>query len=221
MCGTPHKQNPCSLQGLHLHPLIQIYSCWHVVEDLNKWTCKSTWLGRRFRKETQKSFHYKCVLSQFRVTFTLFAATLAVSVSLWPAKISINKPGWQKQLALHWVHSCNLVFQFLWLMLFPAPFTLNHACTRKERWDCWCPWFSKWWDLLMPSFLCTPLNQSLLLYWAVQTNFCTTFTRTYISVLIIFAFIQRKSLCAFCLLHREVRDQTGAGRDSLSCSKTL
>lgn len=85
-----------------------------------------------------------------------------------------------------------------------------------------CPWFSKEWDLLMPSFPCIPMNQSFLPYCTLQTNFCTTFTRSYFSILIIFDFFsQRVFLCALHLPSSWVRDQVGAGKDSVSCSKTL
>lgn len=100
------------------------------------------------------------------------------------------------------------------------PFPPSGACTNREM-GRRCPWFSKRRDLLMPSFSCISVNQSFLLYCTVQTNFRTTFTWTYISILIIFDFIRRMSLCALCSLRRQVRDQAGAGKDSVSCSKTL
>lgn len=61
-----------------------------------------------------------------------------------------------------------------------------------------CPWFSKEWDLLMPSFPCIPMNQSFLPYCTLQTNFCTTFTRSYFSILIIFDFFFPRE-CSFVL----------------------
>lgn len=74
----------------------------------------------------------------------------------------------------------------------------------------------------MPSFPCIPMNQSFLPYCTLQTNFCTTFTRSYFSILIIFDFFsQRVFLCALHLPSSWVRDQVGAGKDSVSCSKTL
>lgn len=74
----------------------------------------------------------------------------------------------------------------------------------------------------MPSFSCTRANQSPPLRGAVQTNFRATSTRTYISILIISDFIpENVSFVLVCRLRRQVRDQAAAGKDSVSCSKTL
>lgn len=67
-----------------------------------------------------------------------------------------------------------------------SPTSTERRLYEQGGWQ--CPWFSKESDLLMPSFPCIPLNQSFVPYCTLQTNFCTTFTRTYFSILIIFDF---------------------------------
>lgn len=140
---------------------------------------------------------------------------------MWLVQISSHnhRPRLTGNSLLDTGRSCVLLFQFLSL-LFNSLFH-RAALVRTGRLGRRCPWFSKRRHLLMPAFSCIPLNQSSLLYCTVQTNFRTTFTWTYISILIIFDFIRRMSLCALCSLRRQVRDQAGAGKDSVSCSKTL
>lgn len=67
-----------------------------------------------------------------------------------------------------------------------SPTSTERRLYEQGEWQ--CPWFSKEPDLLMPSFPCIPLNQSCVPYCTLQTNFCTTFTWTYFSILIIFDF---------------------------------
>lgn len=187
----------------------------------------SLFIGRNpGRAQTSLSLN-SCSLLDLKPLQGLFRSTRRSSASclhlnVRPARISShNRRPWLTGTA------CSTLGVQLYLAVpvpvaavVQLPFPPSGTCTNREM-GRQCPWFSKQRDLLMPSFSCISVNQSLLLHCTVQTNFRTTFAWTYISILIIFDFIRRMSLCALCSLRRQVRDQAGAGKDSVSCSKTL
>ena len=143
------------------------------------------------------------------------------SASSGPVRVTTISLDWQPQLARHHQYSCIWLFQFLLLMSLGSH--RSHSYRRRGHGgDRVLDFSQKRRDLLMPSFSCAPPNQSLLSL-SHRSNKLLHILHTNLRVYSHYSwfrlgerlFVLRRSLCG------GVRDQAGAGRDSVSCSKTL
>lgn len=113
-----------------------------------------------------------------------------------------------------------LLFQFLWRMLFNSLHTERHLYEKGDGTTMSLIFKAvRLVNALVfmyttESIITAPLHRSnkLLHNFHMNLHFYSHY---------FWFFIRRVSLCAPCSLRGEVRDQAGAGKDSVSCSKTL